>query len=234
MKKLANNVPHFYISKPFFKTCLYKLEYTFKEPKKTSVTSENYWGYQSSKSYSDARRALWQKAQAFSRGVKRFCKSKEITARVRTENGSVSVFLQTEDDVNTVLAKYKPNLSGIWIPFNETQVEMIGDDLNATLIFRKTLFGSNNLNPGYRYKVQCYITEDVVRSWESVNEMVSKIDAVDFKANDNWAKVPTKNLRYWNTFSMYFNDEQDIMMLKLMLGSKDFKLQKAVLYSELE
>jgi hypothetical protein len=111
---------------------------------------------------------------------------------------------------------------------------MIGDDLNATLIFRKSLFGSSSTNAGYRYKVQCYVTEEVTKSWDAVNEMVSKIDAKDFKANDNWNKIPKNNLRYWNTFSMYFNDEQDIMMLKLMLGSKDFKLQKAVLYSELE
>jgi hypothetical protein len=234
MKKLASNVPHFYISKPFFKTCLYKLEYTFRDTAVKSPPTSNYWGYSSSSSYAEARRALWSKAQAFSRGVKRFAKSKDFDVRVRTENGSVSVFLKTEADALAVIAKYKPNLSGVWVPFNDTQVEMIGEDLNATLIFRKSLFGSSNVNPGYRYKVQCHITPDVLKSWEAINEMVSKLDEADFKANDNWAKVVTHNLRYWNTFSMYFNDEQDIMMLKLMLGSKDFKLQKAVLYSELE
>jgi len=235
MKKLANNVQHYYISKPFFKTCLYKIEYTFKETKPKTAPTNNYsWGYQSSKSYSDARRALWQKAQAFSRAVKRFAKGAEFDIRVRTENGSVSVFVKTEADAVQLIQKYSTNLSGIWVPFNDTQVEMIGDDLNATLIFRKSLFGSSNVNPGYRYKVQCHVTEEIVRSWDAINEMVNKIGDADFKANDNWDKIPHNSLRYWNTFSMYFNDEQDIMMLKLMMGSKDFKLQKAILYSELE
>jgi hypothetical protein len=215
---------------------LYKLEYLFRDSKPKTATKEvdYYWGFQSSSSYSEKRRALWQKAQAFSRGVKRFAKISEFDVRVRTENGSVSVFVKSEDDARKIIAKYPTNLNGIWVPFNDTQVEMIDDDLNATLIFRKSLFGSSNLNPGYRYKVQCFVTDEVVKCWESINEMVSKIGDADFKANDNWAKIPQKRLRYWNTFSMYFNDEQDIMMLKLMLGSKDFKLQKAILYSELE
>ena len=229
-KKLANNVSHFYISKPFFKNCLYKLEYNFSEKKATPVTFVDRWGT----STAQARRDVWNKTQAFARAVKRFATEQGFDIRVRSESGTASVFVKTEADALAVINKYRTKLDAIWMPYNDSQVTMIGDDLTATLIFRKTLFGASSSTQGYRYKVQCKITSEVKDSWATVNNFVSSLDSASFKVNENWNKIPKGQLSYWNTFSMYFNDEQDIMMLKLMLGSKDFKLQKAVLYSELE
>lgn len=230
--KLANNVPHFYISKPFFKDCLYKLEYDFNEHRKdgSPIIISNW----STGAQAQRRRDIWNKTQAFSRSIKRYAKEHKFEVRVRTEGGYCRVFLQSEADATTVLYKFRTKLSAIWMPFNEQQVELIGDDLNATLVFRKTLFATSADNTGYRYKVQCRISNEVRNSWKSVNEFVGRLDEKDCKANDNWYKIPKGNLSYWNTFSMYFNDEQDILMLKLILGSDNFKLQKAVLYSELE
>lgn len=232
-KKLANNVAHFYISKPFFKNCLYKLEYNFNESAKpgSPMVKDVYWGGSVS---SRARRALWDKTRAFARAVKRYATEHEFEVRVRAEGSHVSIFVQNEEDAMSVINKYRTKLSAIWMPFNETQVVMIDDDLNATLVFRNSLFCSSNQSSGYRYKVQCKVSNEVKASWLNVNEFVKKLDRAEFKANENWYKIPKDQLSYWNTFSMYFNDEQDIMMLKLMLGSNNFKLQKAVLYSELE
>lgn len=233
-KKLANNVAHFYISKPFFKTCLYKLEYNFNEGKTSSASPAEYgnWGYSSIGSR--ARRELFNKTRAFSRAVKRFATEEDFEVRVRAEGSSVSVFVQTEADALAVINKYRTKLNSIWMPYNDTQVTLIGDDLNASLVFRNNLFCSSSQSAGYRYKVQCKISNEVKDAWETINEFVSKLEEGDFKANENWNKIPKGQLSYWNTFSMYFNDEQDIMMLKLMLGSNNFKLHKAVLYSELE
>jgi len=229
-KKLANNVSHFYISKPFFKTCLYKLEYNFSGNKPAPSSYVDRWG----SSTAQLRREMWNKTQAFSRAVKRFATEQGFDIRVRAESGTASVFVQTEANALAVINKYRTNLHAIWMPYNESQVTMICDDLTATLIFRKTLFGASSSTQGYRYKVQCKVTSEVEDSWANVNNFVSTLDQKSFKANENWNRIPKGHLSYWNTFSMYFNDEQDIMMLKLMLGSKDFKLQKAVLYSELE
>lgn len=230
--KLANNVPHFYISKPFFTDCLYKLEYDFNEHRKdgTPIIISNW----SSGAQAQKRRDIWNKTQAFSRGVKRFSKEHKIEVRVRTEGGYCRIFVRTEADAQLVLSKYRQKLSSIWMPFNDQQVALIGEDLTATLIFRNTLFMASEINSGYRYKVQCRVTNDIRSSWTAINDFVGRIGIKEHKANDNWFKIPAGNLSHWNTFSMYFNDEQDILMLKLMLGSNNFKLQKAVLYSELE
>jgi len=234
---LPSNVAHFYISKAFFKTCLYKLEYNFNDKKSVTNGQWRYWeASQLQRSeQTSRRRALWNIVQSFSRGVKRFAKENNIKVKTRAENGTVSVFIETKADVDIITSKYKTNLSAIWLPYNDAQVAMINDDLNATLVFRKSLFCSNNYNAGYRYKVQCNVTEEIKAGYETVNNFVSKLEAKDCKVNDNWIKIGRGGkLSYWNTFSMYFNDEQDIMMLKLMIGGTNFKVHKAVLYSELE
>ena len=119
--------------------------------------------------------------------------------------------------------------------FNTTQVEMLQGDLQATLAFRKTLFGASSSSNGYRYKVQCSVTEEVKKSYDALSAFCSNLDSKDFKANENWNKIGKgAKMSYWNTFSMYFNEEQDIMMLKLILGGSDLKILKAVLYSEID
>ena len=235
-KKLATNVSQFYIAKAFWKTFMYKLEYNFDDPSRSSKGSL-YWDstWQNRADHASRRRSLWNLVQGFSRAVKRFAKEHNIKVKTRAENGSVSVFVEREADALLMLNKYKTNLSAVWVPYNTTQVEMLQGDLQATLAFRKTLFGASSSSNGYRYKVQCSVSDEVKKSYDAISAFCSNLNSKDFKANENWNKIGKgAKMSYWNTFSMYFNEEQDIMMLKLILGGSDIKILKAVLYSEID
>lgn len=226
--QILNGVPHFHIAKPFYKTYLYKLEYDFGDKSAPVWTPSGFHRTDS------RRREVWNKARAFSRAVKRFAVEQNIDIRTRVENSRVGIFVQTEKSVSKILEKFPQKLTSIWEPYNQAQVVMIGNDLNATLIFRPNLFCASNLNPGYRYKIQCRISNEIKSQWETINNFIKGLQVEDFKVNDHWFKIPKNKMNYWNTFSMYFNDEQDIMMFKLIVGSTNFSLTKAVLYSELE
>ena len=124
-KKLATNVSQFYIAKAYWKTFMYKLEYNFDDPSRGTKGSQ-YWDstWQVRADHANRRRTLWNIVQGFSRAVKRFAKEHNIKVKTRAENGSVSVFVEREEDAVLILTKYKTNLNAIWVPYNTTQVEI--------------------------------------------------------------------------------------------------------------
>ena len=115
--------------------------------------------------------------------------------------------------------------------------QIIGfNDLISTPLFRAQLFLASAGHPGYRYKTELRATPENKLLVKRLGSFLVNISKKDYELSKNArALLNSKgdNLSYWNTITMYFNDEKDLLMLKLMLGAVDLVIFKVILHREL-
>lgn len=229
---LGVNVKHSFTQKPYFGTMFFKLVY---DVRTKEDSKQNVWTMTPG-----ARRNLFYRARNLSTSITNFCKN-TLGAKIRnrSENSRVSIFLEDEMDARSVVEKFKDGLVEVHVPYNVEQIKIADSDMMATPLFRAKLFEESGMCRGYRYKVQVRATQEIKALRDSLISFFSTMDRNDYKLSKNAEFLVHKNVKklellsWWNSVSMYFNDEQDLLMLKLMLGMSEMEVFKVILHKEL-
>lgn len=231
---LGVEIPHTYVQRPYFGTMCFKLVYDVRS-KDNIKKKVNVWSMSA-----DIRRQVWYKGRSLASEITRFCK-KELDAKIRSrsESSRVSVFLEEEAHARAVVEKFKDGLIEVHVPYNFEQIKIADSDMMATPLFRAKLFEHSRVHKGYRYKVQVRATSEVKLLRENLIGFFANLDRRDYYLGKNTELLLSPNpkkqdtLSWWNTLSMYFNDESDLLMLKLMIGASEMDVYKVILHSEL-
>lgn len=231
---LMTGVPHKYIQKPYYGNMYFKIVYDVRDPKEHKRPAQ-VWTMSPSH-----RRDLFYKAKTLASAVNRFCKKELIAGiRHRTENNKLTVFLEKEEHARAVLKQFDKNIIEIHVPYNNMQIQIGNSDMMATPLFRARLFEQSSYCKGFRYKVQVLATSEVRAMSETLTSFFSNINKRDYSLSHNMEILLSNDskrkdrLQRWNSLSMYFNDEQDLLMLKLMLGGTEMDVYKVILHREL-
>jgi hypothetical protein len=227
-------VPHIYVQRPYFSTMCFKLVYDVRS-KDNIKKKVNVWGMSA-----DIRRQVWYKGRALAGEITKFCKKDlEVKIRTRSESSRVSIFLEDEADARAVVEKFKDGLIEVHVPYNVEQIKIADSDMMGTPLFRAKLFEQSRFCKGYRYKVQVRATSEVKSLRENLIGFFANLDRKDYFLGRNTELLLSVNskkqdlLSWWNTLSMYFNDERDLLMLKLMIGASEMTVYKVILHKEL-
>lgn len=207
-----------YVSKPFFKKYYFKIVYDF-SAKSMSASGSAYAGMQTRISSRNIANNVVASIAAY---------LPNVDFKHRVESGRMSMFLQSYGDFLLVSNVHPTNIKSVAVPINEKQVELM-DQHGATTVFKHKLFQS-----GYRYKISLYATEDVLALMPAINNINSQLGEENYLASKNYTRVVSHlRVNYWNMISMYYNDPQDIMMVRFLLGKVPHKIEKCVLYDEI-
>lgn len=227
-------VTHKYIQRPYYGNMYFKIIYDVRDPKEHRRPAQ-VWTMPA-----NHRRDLFYKAKALASSVNRFCKKETISGiRYRTENNKLTVFLEKEEHARAVLKQFDKNIIEIHVPYNNMQIQIGNSEMMATPLFRARLFEESSYCRGFRYKVQVMTTTEIRTMTESLISFFSNISKKDYSLSRNMQILldpdsrKKDRLQRWNSLSMYFNDEQDLLMLKLMLGGAEMDVYKVILHREL-
>jgi hypothetical protein len=231
---LGVKVPHTYVQRPYFSTMCFKLVYDVRS-KDDVKKKTNVWTMSAG-----TRRQIWYKGRQLAGEITKFCK-KDLDANVRSrsESSRVSIFLEEEAHARAVLEKFNDGLIEVHVPYNVEQIKIADSDMMATPLFRAKLFEQSGMSRGYRYKVQVRATSEIKSLRDNLVSFFANLDSKDYKLSRNAELLLHKNpkkqelLSWWNSLSMYFNDERDLLMLKLMIGASEMTVYKVILHKEL-
>jgi len=207
-----------YVSKPFFKKYYFKIVYDF-STKPVSAGGSAYAGMQTRISSRNIANNAAASIAAY---------LPNIDFKHRVEAGRLSMFLQSYGDFLLVSKVQPDKIIAVAIPVNEKQIELM-DEHGAATVFKHKLFQG-----AYRYKISLYATEDVIELIPAINNVNAQLGEDNFLASKNYNRVLGKlRVSFWNMISMYYNDPQDIMMVRFVLGKVPHKIEKCVLYDEI-
>ena len=207
-----------YVSKPFFKKYYFKIVYDF-STKPVAAGGSAYAGMQTRISSRNIANNVAASIAAY---------LPNVDFKHRIEAGRLSMFLQSYGDF-LLVSKFQPDkIISVAIPINEKQVELM-DEHGATTVFKHKLFQG-----AYRYKISLYATEDVKDLIPAIDNINAQLSEDNFLASKNYDKlIANTRVNFWNMISMYYNDPQDIMMVRFVLGKVSHKIEKCVLYDEI-
>lgn len=216
-------VTNHYTSTPYFKKYYFKVLYNFAQPKSnTNPLAITQWTYAYRQHLKKSRQLIKEIVKNF----KTMYPTMDMKFRMEAEN--LSVFLTTYEDFTTVTGNHSNNISSVTLPINQTQVEMM-DDLGASVVFKRRLFKDK-----YRYKLSVYGTQEVKDCIGAIDGINKTLSEDEFGASTNYAHLLRGGRVYsWNLVSMYYNDPQDIMMVRFILSAIEHKIEKCALYSEI-
>jgi len=231
---LGLNLRHKYSQKPYFGTMFFKIVYDIRDPKEHKRPA-NVWNLTPT-----TRRDWFSKAKILSSAISRFC-VRELKAnyRQRTESNRVTFFLEKEEHARALVKQFDKNIVEVYVPYNNMQIQIGSSDMMATPLFRSKLFEQSNYCNGFRYKVQVNATNEIKAMKSNLNSFFANISRQDYSLSYNAQLMldsdPKRGERLarWNKLSMYFNDEQDLLMLKLMMGLTEMEVYKVILHKEL-
>ncbi len=208
------------VHRPFYKKYNFKIVYNFSITNRVPVLSD----------YAARRNQRNKLKQCAVNLVDEIAKvAPNLDIKVRTEYNKLTLFLEHYSDFLTVVAIDSANIVEVAIPVSEKQIEVM-DELGASVVFKTKLFKG-----GYRYKLTFYCTDEFMALFPAVKNINDQLTDSDFLPSPNYEKLTVgKDVRWWQLVSMYYNDPQDIMMVKFILGKLDHKIEKCMLYSELE
>ena len=207
-----------YVSKPFFKKYYFKIVYDF-STKPVTAGGVAYAGMQTRISSRNIANNAAASIAAY---------LPNIDFKHRIEAGRLSMFLQSYGDFLLVSKVNPDKIISVAMPLNDKQVELM-DEHGATTVFKHKLFQG-----AYRYKISVYATEDVIALIPAINNVNSQLGEENFLASKNYNRALGKlRVNFWNMISMYYNDPQDIMMVRFVLGKVPHKIEKCVLYDEI-
>lgn len=226
--RVIDNYQHYFLEKPLYGNMFFKLSYDISL--KGSVKKMPVWRMDPI-----ARKAAYKLVQELSLQIKRFADMNGFSVRTRSEGYSVNVFIETVEQARLIAKRFSDCLFKVWVPYNTKQITGFSD-LIATPLFRAQLFLSSNSHPGYRYKTELRATPENKLLVKRLGSFIVNINRKDYELSKNARSLLNSkgdNLSYWNTITMYFNDEKDLLMLKLMLGAVDLVIFKVILHEEL-
>jgi hypothetical protein len=162
----------------------------------------------------------------------------ELDCKFRGEHKIVTMYLDDESIFNDLVERLHYCITEVSVPTNNSHKQLMMD--NHRIRVRNTLFLKQ-----YRYKVNIkngwtwkFTEFDSLNSW--LNSLENE-DGTRWCASSPLASVlamtpeqraaPRFRYRY-SSFSIYLNDEQDVMMLQLWLNNYYDGVEKAVLISE--
>lgn len=207
-----------YVSKPFFKKYYFKIVYDF------SATPARAGG----SAYAGMQTRISSRNIANNAAVSIAAYLPNLDFKHRVESGRLSMFLQSYGDFLLVSTVQPDKIISVAIPINEKQIELM-DEHGATTVFKHKLFQG-----AYRYKLSLYATEDVLALIPAINNINNQLIEENYLGSKNYNKVVNKlRVNFWNMISMYYNDPQDIMMVRFILGKAPHKIEKCVLYDEI-
>lgn len=211
-----------YTSTPYFKKYYFKVLYNFAQPK--NGASALMMGY--SYSYRQHLKKSRQTIKEIIKDFKTMYPTMDMKFRMEAEN--LSIFLTTYEDFSVITGNHFSNIASVTLPINQTQVEMM-DDLGASVVFKRRLFKDK-----YRYKLSVYGTQEVKDCISAIDGINKNLSEDEFGASTNYAHLLRGGKIYsWNLVSMYYNDPQDIMMVRFILSAIEHKIEKCALYSEI-
>ena len=226
--RVVDNYQHYFLEKPLYGNMFFKLSYDISL--KDTVTKIPVWRMDAK-----SRKIAWKLVQELSWEIKRFADLNGFSVRTRSEGYSVNVFIETVEQARLIATQFTDCLFKVWVPYNTKQI--IGfNDLISTPLFRAQLFLASAGHPGYRYKTELRATPENKLLVKRLGSFLVNISKKDYELSKNArALLNSKgdNLSYWNIITMYFNDEKDLLMLKLMLGAVDLVIFKVILHREL-
>lgn len=222
-------VPNLYTSSTYFKKYYFKVLYNFSSNSDSGSSATNYFiQYNFRNSYAHLQQ-IKKSRQLIKEVVKDFKDMyPAMDMKFRMEGDNLSVFLANYDDFKTITGHHFDNITNVTLPVNQTQIEMM-DDLGASIVFKRRLFKDK-----YRYKLSLYATQEVRDCFLAIDGVNKTLSEDDFGASTNYATLLRGGRIYnWNLISMYYNDPQDIMMVRLILSAIEHKIEKCALYSEI-
>ena len=162
----------------------------------------------------------------------------ELDCKFRAEHKIVTMYLDDEAIFEDLVARLHHCITEVSIPANNGHRQLMMD--NHRIRVRNTLFLKQ-----YRYKVN--IKNGWTWKFTEFDSLKSWLDALENEDETRWcASAPLASVlamtteqrsaprfRYrYSSFSIYLNDEQDVMMLQLWLNNYYDSVEKAVLISE--
>lgn len=227
---LGPGIKHNYTQKPYYGTMYFKVVYDVRDPKEHRKQMA-VWSMTPT-----TRRELFSKSKVLASAITRFC-NKELKAntRHRAEGSKVTFFLEKEEHTRALIKQFDKNIVEVYVPYNNVQIQIGNSDMMATPLFRARLFEESSYCQGFRYKVQVKASTEMKSIKGNLQSFFNNINRKDYSYSSNVSMLlasPDK-LRPWQTLSMYFNDEQDLLMLKLMIGGTEMEVYKVILHREL-
>lgn len=211
-----------YIQKKYYNKYFYKLSLKVDESKLIKDTAK-----------------LWRSI-SFSQYTNRFALLNELIKKIeksivdddyrfRTEGITVSLFTNSEINIEKIISDYPEFVIEFYKPLNKAHVDLIEN--HTKVLVRHSLFEKK-----YKFKVYMKTTwEQRERRFSEVKEWLEN-SCTDYEVNNmlHQCFYTDRSLRSMGfTAAVYFNDPQDLMMFQLRFHDKILKIEEAVLLAEL-
>jgi hypothetical protein len=162
----------------------------------------------------------------------------DLECKFRSEQKYVTMYLDNSEIFEDLIDRLQNCIIEISVPASENHKQLMLD--NHRIRVRRTLFLKQ-----YRYKV------NIKNSWtwkfNDFDSLKNWLDAMDNEDGTRWSanstlatamamtpeQLSAPRFRYrYSAFSIYLNDDKDVMMLQLLLDNYYDSVEKAVLISE--
>lgn len=137
---------------------------------------------------------------------------------------SASVFLKTKSDFNAFVKKYESDVNNVTIPISNAHVSILEND--KSIVSRKSLFYKK-----YRYVIKFkyhYVFNRFNNFDDSENDFVNDWLKANFIDLDKDCKLTTFGK------TLYLNDIDDLMLIKLSLGDEILKIVEVRTFDEIK
>jgi hypothetical protein len=218
--------------KLFYSIFSYRICFTVDQSKLLTSNTRNTWynrnNYSNLRSLrNDLKRAIIYKLPD------------ELECRFRDEGLIVTMYLNDEGVFNDLVSKFGDQITEITAPVNQTHKDILNQ--NHRIRVRKTLFYDK-----FRFKVCIKNTwSEKFNDFVTLKEWLENLD--DDENTLRWmASLPLRKIfdkidasgsskltiYSWSSYSIFLNDEQDVMMLQLWLNNNYDSVEKVVLLTE--
>ena len=211
-----------YTQKMYYKKYIYKLIFEVDKSKLVKNTNQRYV-YPRYHSYSNRMQIVNDLLKQIDLHVK------SDDYRLRAENVRVSVFTSSTEDVVSLISNLGHRLVELERPVNENHAEIMDN-------FKKVVVRSSLFEKEFKFKI--YLKSDYkIREtrYAGVKNFLETLDSkwgVNYTLNKFFGTEMTgRNLGY--TAAVYLNSAEDLMMFQLRFHDDIFKVEEAMLISDL-
>lgn len=158
------------------------------------------------------RKNSWERVEEFSR-VKSWCLNRFPDAGIRCET-NLSVFLATEDELNSLLDHYGHKVLAVWKPQSETAKDLLTDH-EFDVVRDRLWYGKYPIRA--RIPFNNKLVEKGIDSIKTALPSLSEWHCAG-ALNDMLSKDRKSRYGWGQPLYLYLNDADDAAMLRLMCG----------------
>jgi hypothetical protein len=218
--KIPEKIEINYIQKKYYNKYFYKLVLKVDESQLIKDRTNRYYKIQYTNRFSLLNQLLKKIDQAVL----------DDDYRVRSEGITVSLFTNSEKNIEKIVNNLTPHVMSLFGPLNSAHVDVIEN--HKKVLVRNSLFEK-------KYKFKVYLRP----SWEQRENRFTEFKEwlensnSDYSINGclNQCFNTNKSMRSIGyTAAIYFNSTEDLMMFQLRFNDKILKIEEAVLLSDLD